>query len=120
MTVARLVEEMPMAEMLIWRVKWATDPWGEHRADLRNAMLCLLLQNIHRDPKKNPKGFTDLTPFLLFKRDDPDAKDPDEMPRRATIQPETVAWFYAIAAQHEKNPPAPLKRKQPKGETNGA
>lgn len=117
MTVAQLQRSMPMREMLLWRVKWQSDPWGERRADLRAAQLLILMTNIHRDKEKHPRPFDDLTEFVLFKREgdgkkpvQDDDDDDAPRPRGAVAAPETVTWFHAIAAQHEMKPPKPSPR----------
>lgn len=99
MTVGRLRREMTPREFALWRIKWNEEPWGEYRADLRNAHALMVLANIHRDKKKHPDVIP-LETFLLFKRK-PEEEEDSRRPRRATIAPETVSWLYAMAAKTE-------------------
>ena len=95
MTVHRLRAEMPWRELLFWRLKWQTDPWGEHRADLRMARICQTLAELQRDRVKHPDPVK-LDDFLLFKRDEPEP-EPETRVRGATISPATVAWLDAMS-----------------------
>ena len=53
------------AEILLYQVYYRVAPWGEERADIRNAMSMTQTANMHRDSTKQPKPFevTDFMPF---------------------------------------------------------
>lgn len=46
--VGELQQRMTSWEFSHWVALYQMDPWGEERADLRNAMVCATLANIHR------------------------------------------------------------------------
>lgn len=66
-----------------WAAFYAIDPFGEERADLRNAMLMAQTANMHRDDKKHPNPFP-LSEFMPF------AERP-EPPKQTTA--DLKAWF---------------------------
>lgn len=74
-TVRELQARMDSAEFTDWQVYDAIDPIGERRADMRMALLCQLIANIHRDPKR---GAYTLDDFLLF-REPAAPADPEEV-----------------------------------------
>lgn len=47
-----MLAEMSAPQLLQWMQVYRTDPWGEERADLRNASLMALLYNLLR--RKGP------------------------------------------------------------------
>lgn len=55
---------MSYAEFVDWMAYYELDPFGEERADLRNAMAMALTANVNRDAKKQRKPFsaTDFMP----------------------------------------------------------
>ena len=59
------------AEILLYQCYYRIAPWGEERADLRNAMSMSMTANMHRDSTRNPKPFeySDFMPFAERKED---------------------------------------------------
>jgi Protein of unknown function (DUF4035) len=62
-TVAELCERMSSAEFTEWVVVYHEDPFGELRADRRNAQLAALLYNAHRGRNSPALGERD---FMLY------------------------------------------------------
>ena len=58
-----------------WIAYYEMDPWGDERADLRNAMMCATMANIHR--KKGSRRITigDFMPRFGEKQE----QDPEQM-----------------------------------------
>lgn len=52
------------AELVLYQVYYRNSPWGEERADLRNAMSMCQNANMHRDPSKG-KAF-EISDFMPF------------------------------------------------------
>lgn len=73
---------------------WGMDPWGEYRADLRNAMLCMMVASIFSAKGKRPK----LEDFML--RFDRPAKSADQIV--GTLKHITEA-LQAAASGNDKN-----------------
>lgn len=74
-TVRELQARMDSAEFTEWQAFDALEPIGERRADLRMALLCQLIANINRDPKRAAYSIND---FLLF-REPAVPADPEEV-----------------------------------------
>ena len=53
------------AEVLLYQCYYRVAPWGEDRADIRNAMGMCQTANMHRDPVRHPQAFEylDFMPF---------------------------------------------------------
>ena len=53
------------AEIALYRAYWNISPWGEFRADLRNAMSMQLVAEVNRDRKRKPDPYRvqDFMPF---------------------------------------------------------
>jgi hypothetical protein len=64
-----------------WAEYFALEPYGEFRADARHAVLCALLANIHRDPKKGRRS-TPADWMLKFADPAPKRMSSEEMLRR--------------------------------------
>ena len=46
MTVAELLERMSSRELTEWMAYYRLEPFGDERADLRNALLCTVMVNL--------------------------------------------------------------------------
>lgn len=66
MTLGELRERVSSAELTAWFAYYRLDPWGEQRADLRNAMSMRQVAAIHRDPKRSPRppSVEDFMPYM--------------------------------------------------------
>jgi hypothetical protein len=53
---------MTAADLLEWEVDFAISPWDEERADLRNGILCSLLDACHRTKGTSPQP-VDFMPY---------------------------------------------------------
>ncbi len=63
-TVAWGLRNISSHELAEWIAEYRIEPFGEERADLREASHMALVANINRDQKKNRKGF-DISDFKL-------------------------------------------------------
>lgn len=61
-----LLQTISYKELMEWRELEVFDPWGEERADLRNAMMIAYHANLNRDKKKRSTPFkhTEFMPYL--------------------------------------------------------
>ncbi len=50
--VRSMANQMDVRQLQAWMAYAAIEPFGEERADLRNAMMMALTANVHRDAKK--------------------------------------------------------------------
>ena len=59
------VRQWSAATITLYQVYYRMAPWGEERADLRNAMTMSQTANMHRDSRRHPKPFAvdDFMPF---------------------------------------------------------
>jgi hypothetical protein len=73
MTVAGLLNQIDAKELMEWRAFYNIEPFGEEREDLRMAMVCCTLANIHRGKNTPPYRLSD---FLL--RFDPKPQQTEE------------------------------------------
>lgn len=64
------------SELGLWAALWSIDPWGEGRADLRNALTASLIANVHRDAKARPSPFRP-SEFMPFAESDAKAEAVD-------------------------------------------
>ena len=64
---------------------WKIDPWGEQRADLRNALLCTVMVNMWKGEKGRDAKVTD---FMLFADDKPRGQDP--------TREQAIGWAKAL------------------------
>ncbi len=60
------VRQWSSAELTLYMCYYRISPFGEERADIRNAMRMAQTANLHRDPSRNPAPFeiNDFMPFL--------------------------------------------------------
>lgn len=55
---------MSWTQLAEWYEYYSLEPFGDERADLRNGILCALIANVNRDPKRGkPSKPTDFMPF---------------------------------------------------------
>lgn len=67
MTVAELGERMSSAELTEWMAYYSIEPFGEERADLRQAMTTSAITNMHQAQTKKPH-WTKPEDFMLFSK----------------------------------------------------
>lgn len=56
-TLAELEATMGAGELLLWQALYRIEPWGELRADFRNASQMALMAEMKRDRKRRGKPF---------------------------------------------------------------
>lgn len=89
-----------------WRElrKWAhyarVEPFGEARADFRNAQQMALLANINRDPKQRSESYTAADFMPDFDRE-PEPVNVEQ--EGATVHPETLAFLFGMAHGQIRN-----------------
>lgn len=68
---------MDATEIDEWRFYLSTNPHGEERADLRNAMLCSLIhnQNVPKEKKHLRTSYRDFMPFAKKEEKSMDSKE---------------------------------------------
>lgn len=106
-TVEQLGDELTYTELLDWLDYYCVEPFGERRADLRNAVLCCLIANANRDPKKKDKPF-EVKDFLLTREDLDTVVEKDEVPIAAAevkaevkgtkISSEVITGLFVLSA----------------------
>lgn len=77
---------------------YEVEPFGEWRADVRTAQLAAILANTNRDPKKRASPY-EIKDFMLFEKL---AKPKKAKTEDAVIQPETIAWLFAMGRKNAK------------------
>ena len=60
------VRQWSAAEVILYACYYRIAPWGEDRADIRNAMNMAQTANMHRDPTKHPQPF-EIDNFMPFR-----------------------------------------------------
>lgn len=65
--VDQMLAEMTSRQYQEWKEFYSVDPWGDQRADLRNAQLACIMANAWRGRKQAP---IQLATFLLFPDED--------------------------------------------------
>jgi hypothetical protein len=91
MTVAELLERMSSYEFREWMEFYTLEPWGEERADLRQAMTTSAVHNSIQAQTKHPK-WTKPEDFMPFSRNHAQPKS-DEPAEPADLR----AKFLALA-----------------------
>ena len=86
-----MLDGITYEELIEWFQFLALEPHGERRADVHAALICTVLANIHRDPKREALTIQD---FMLFEEKSED----DDI-----VSPKTKAWLYAMAARTKEN-----------------
>lgn len=81
MTVAELGVRMSSREFVEWMAYYRIDPFGEDRADLRQAMTTAAVHNTIEAQRKNPKWkkATDFLPFAESPEKDDEPATPEEL-----------------------------------------
>lgn len=96
MTVAELLDRMSSAEFAEWIAFYGMEPFGEERADLRQAMTTSAMHNNLQAKAKNPK-WTKPEDFMLFS-DKPKAQPKTSAP----ASPEALmAKFNALTSKQK-------------------
>jgi len=73
MTVSDMMSKMSALEETYWLARFKDNPWGDHRADIRNAQVLQLLYNVHASKKAPKKQLSDWLPFHRKRiKEDPD------------------------------------------------
>ncbi len=67
---------MGSSELSEWKTFWAREPWGAYRDNLHAALICSLIANAFRDPKKS--GAVSFQDFMLADREKHQAKKTSE------------------------------------------
>lgn len=63
----QILEEMEATEIDDWITYYSIEPWGDHRADIRNAILCNLIHN--KDiPKDKASKRTKTQDWMVFSK----------------------------------------------------
>lgn len=81
MTVAELGDRMSSRELSEWMAYYQIEPWGEERADLRQAMTTSATANLLQSQSKHPK-WTKPADFMLLsqKQESADSEpSPDDL-----------------------------------------
>lgn len=101
MTVGRLLREMTVKEFAYWQVHYREDPFGEDRADLRQAQVAAILANSNRDPKKQDKpfGVIEFMPYAK-RRQEAEKREIEEQPVK--VDPMTLTWLMWKARKNGK------------------
>jgi hypothetical protein len=79
MTVAELGQRMSSHELSEWKAFYIIEPFGEERADIRQALTTQGIYNVHQAQRKHPKWHK-VEEFMPFKeKAEPvtDAEDPE-------------------------------------------
>jgi hypothetical protein len=60
-----MLKDLSVRECGLWAALWEIDPWGEERADLRNAITSYVIAEQKRQPKvrSTPYKPTDFMPY---------------------------------------------------------
>lgn len=77
MTVAELLERMSSREFSEWMIYYEIEPFGEERADWRQAMTTSAVHNNFQAKAKTPK-WTKPEDFMPFKHDQEPPEEKDE------------------------------------------
>lgn len=94
MTVAELGERMSSAEFAEWMAYYAIEPFGEERADLRQALTTSAIHNSVQAQTKHPK-WTKPEDFMPF-RETPQPKTPEIVPVEPASPETLLAKFTAL------------------------
>jgi len=67
------VRQWSSAELTLYMCYYRISPWGEERADIRNAMQMAQTANLHRDTARHPNPF-EIVDFMPFREQPPEPK----------------------------------------------
>jgi hypothetical protein len=71
-----MLGELSFKELGLWAAKWETDPWGEERADLRNAVTTYVVAEVNRNRKVKATPYKPLD-FMPYAQKDQHARNKD-------------------------------------------
>lgn len=95
---------MTYREFLLWTDFYSVDPFGERRADYRNAQLASIIANQNRDKKKRAKPYT-LRDFLIFDDSKEAARAAHARTGKTKVSPETLTYLFVRSGAKQKPPP---------------
>ena len=96
-----MLERIPSTLFDEWLAYFNIEPFGEMRAELRNGLLCSIIANTNRDPKKIPTPFKTID-FMHYLRIDEHKKDKQSVEEMKDI-------FKALATETKSK--RPIKKK---------
>jgi len=73
MSVRRAQREISAREFSEWLAYGQIEPWGEQRADMRNALVCCILANAHRGKNQAAFKVDDFMPEFDRQKPSPEA-----------------------------------------------
>lgn len=91
-----MLEEMSWSQLVMWHAYYASDPFGEQRADARAALIASILANVNRDPKKHPRPY-ELKDFMLYGSVDGTTRRAPAGPRAPVTDQEQWAGIKRMA-----------------------
>lgn len=97
MTVAELLDRMSSAEFSEWMAYYTIEPFGEERADLRQALTTSAVANTLQAQTKKPK-WTKPEDFMLFQ----DKKPTQEPQRESAASPEHILAKFTSLTSRKK------------------
>jgi hypothetical protein len=64
-SIRKMLGDVSLRDLGLWAALWRIDPWGDERADKRNAMTSYVIAEVNRDPKKRSQAFSpmDFMPY---------------------------------------------------------
>lgn len=71
-----MLADLSLRELGTWAALWEIDPWGEERADLRNAYTTYVIAETHRHPKVRSTPYKPMD-FMPYSQRDAKAKSSD-------------------------------------------
>lgn len=100
-TVNELEQNLSYVELLEWMDFYSVEPFGEERADMRNAQLCKMVNDLHHwlAGKESPHKTID---FMLFtdryvRQEEEEAKEGEH--KGAKIDPKLLTQLFLISAR---------------------
>ena len=71
-----MLGELSLRELWLWAALWEIDPWGEQRADLRNALTTYVIAETKRNPRRKSTPYRPFD-FMPYAQRDEHAKNRD-------------------------------------------
>jgi hypothetical protein len=99
-TKRELLRSISHAELMEWVEYCRVEPFGDWRADVRNAQLASVIANVNRDRKKRSEPYSIKDFMLKFESAGGQKKQGGA---EGVISPATVAWLFASAATGKTN-----------------
>jgi hypothetical protein len=90
-TVRQLLTEIDSKELTEWQVYYGLEPFGDERADYRQAVTSCILANVYRG--KNSKEYK-ITDFMLTKKSNK-SEQQNESAMKLMLQAFTESWKLA-------------------------